>query len=66
MKMGGELLRVRTGDDGVARLAIPKLDAIRNPHHTIQIVARFNADRSDPDYKPAMTSEFEFYSDLVH
>jgi hypothetical protein len=66
MKMGGETARVHTGEDGVARLAIPRLDAISNPHHTIQVVARFNADRSDPDYKPAMTPEFEFYSDLMH
>jgi hypothetical protein len=66
MKAGGELMRVRTGAGGLARFDIARLDAIRNQHYSYQLVARFNADRSDPDYKPAITPEFEFYADLTH
>ena len=62
MKMGGELLRVRTGSDGTARVVLPRLDTITYIHHAIQLVARFNADRGDPDYKPAQTPQFQFYS----
>ncbi len=66
MKMGGETIRVTTGSDGAAHVAIPRLDAITYIHHAIQLVARFNADRRDPDYKPAQTLEFQFYSNQVY
>jgi hypothetical protein len=57
---------VSTGGDGTAHVAIPRLDAITYIHHDIQLVARFNADRRDPDYKPAQTMQFEFYSNSVY
>jgi hypothetical protein len=66
MKTGGETIRVSTGGDGTAHVAIPRLDAITYIHHDIQLVARFNADRRDPDYKPAQTLEFQFYSNQVY
>jgi hypothetical protein len=62
MKMGGELIRVRTNAKGIAGVAIPRLDTIEYIHHYIQLVARFNWDHHDPDYKPAQTPQFQFYS----
>ncbi len=66
MRMGGETIRVTTGNDGIARVGIPRLDAITYIHHDIQLIARFNADRRDPEYKPAQTLEFQFYSNQVY
>lgn len=62
MAMGGETIRVRSGADGTARVSIPRLDSITSIHHSIQLIARFNHDRSDAAYKPALTPQFEFYS----
>ncbi len=64
MKLGGETIRASTGADGSARVSIPRLDSVESIHHSIQLVARFNASRQDPEYKPAMTPQFEFYSNL--
>jgi hypothetical protein len=64
MSAGGETIRVTSSKDGLARISLPALDANQSIHHSIQLVARFNADRRDPDYKPAMTPEFEFYTNL--
>jgi hypothetical protein len=64
MRMGGETIRVTTGADGTARVAITRLNSIESINHSTQLLARFNADRRDPDYKPAMTPQFEFYSNL--
>jgi len=62
MKMGGELITVRSGADGKARVAIPHLDEVENTHYSYQLVARFNPGKTDPDYKPAQTPQFEFYA----
>ena len=62
MQMGGVLIQERTDADGRVRVDLPHLDG-RGIHHSIQFVVRFNADRSDPDYKPCQTCQFEFYSD---
>ena len=59
--MGGHFIRVLTGPDGKAYVDLSHLDAIQDPHRSIQLVARFNADRSDPDYKPYQSCQFEFY-----
>lgn len=66
MKMGGTLVRLQTGRDGAAHVVLPHLDGIRSIHHSTQLVARFNADRKDPRYKPAQTPQFEFYSRSAH
>jgi len=62
MKMGGETIRVRTNEQGIAHVVISRLDAITNIHHSIQLVVRFNTEGREPDYKPAQTPQFEFYS----
>ena len=62
LAMGGHLLKVRTGPGGKTHVDLSHLDAIENPHHSIQFVARFNPDRADPEYKPYRTCQFEFYS----
>jgi hypothetical protein len=59
MAMGGEVITSRTGPDGKARVALPHLDKIEDPHANYQIAARFNADRRDPDYQPAQSLEWE-------
>ena len=66
MKKGGEVIRVRTDKQGMAQVTIPRLDRIENIHHSSQIVARFNADRSNLQYKPAQTPMFEFYSNMAY
>jgi hypothetical protein len=66
MKIGGEVLRVRTDENGIARVSLPQLDEVESPHHTTQIVVRYNADRGDPDYKAAQTPQFEFYSKQIY
>lgn len=55
MAQGGHLLRVCTDADGRARLDLSHLDAIEDTHHSIQFVARFNTDGTDPAYKPYQT-----------
>ncbi|MSO22670.1 MAG: hypothetical protein EXQ58_05325 [Acidobacteria bacterium] len=62
MKLGGETLKGKTDARGIVRTEIPRLDQITNIHHSIQLVARFNADRRDPDYQPVQTPQCEFYS----
>ncbi|MFH1006923.1 MAG: sialidase family protein [Candidatus Latescibacterota bacterium] len=62
MREGGELLRANTDDRGIARFDIPRLDAIRNIHYCYKLVARFNADRSDPGYTPVQSPELQFYA----
>lgn len=62
MSMGGRTIRVRTDDNGAAVVRLPELDRIVDIHHSIQLVARFNSDRSDPQYQEAQTPMFENYS----
>ena len=66
MKMGGHLLHLRTTTDGTARADLPELNGIENPHHSYQLIARFNADKRDADYKPVETSLFEFYANASY
>ena len=61
MEMGGTLIRARTGADGEAHVRLPELDQVEEVHVSYQLVARFNNDRSDPDYKPAQTAQLEQY-----
>lgn len=62
MRMGGKLVRLTTDSDGRATLALPEFDETTDIHHAIQIVARFNADRSDPGFLPAQSLQYMFYS----
>lgn len=62
MKMGGTLLRLRTRKDGTALVELDQLDKITDVHHSVQMIARFNLDRSDPNFKPAQTPQFEPYT----
>jgi hypothetical protein len=62
MKMGGTLLKVRTERNGNATVDLPHLNAIESIHHSYQLVARFNPNRTDPDFKPAQTAQLEFYA----
>ena len=62
MKMGGKIIKARTDRDGKAHVAMPDLDKIDELHMTYQFVVRFNADRSDPDYRPAQTRQLMFYA----
>jgi hypothetical protein len=70
MAAGGTLYRLRTGIDGTARLNLSHLDDLSGRplpyepiHHSYQLVARFNPDRSSPDFQPACLPQLEFYAD---
>ena len=63
MEMGGHIIKARTGPDGKAHISLPeKYDTITNIHLSYQLVVRFNADRSDPDYQPAQSAQLELYA----
>jgi hypothetical protein len=62
MRRGGKLVQGATDQRGIARFHLPEFDAVTNPHLSYQLFARFNADRSYPDFKPASTSLCEFYA----
>lgn len=62
MKQGGKLLKAQTDRTGKAQFRLPEYDNVKNIHLSYQLFARFNADRSDPDYKPAATPQIEFYA----
>ena len=62
MEAGGNRLKLCTNSDGKAHVDLPHLNAVENEHHSIQFVARFNADHPDPAHKPCQTCQFEFYS----
>ena len=62
MEMGGELTKLRTGPDGKAHLELPHFDAVESIHLSYQLIARFNMDRADADYKPAQSPQMEFYA----
>jgi hypothetical protein len=65
IQAGGTLIKVRTNEDGKARVDLSHLDAITDPHHSIQFIARYNADYSDPGFKPCQTCQFGFYSNAA-
>jgi len=68
MTLGGKRLKAKTDSMGNAHFSLPDLDKIADEnklkelHHSIQVVARFNADRSIPEYKSAQTPQMEFYT----
>ncbi|NJD03069.1 MAG: exo-alpha-sialidase [Ruminiclostridium sp.] len=62
MKMGGELIRVQTGDDGKAHVKLSQFDKIDYIHHCIKLVASFNTDGKYNEYKPARSLQYQFYS----
>ena len=64
MAMGGTRIVLRTDARGAARVDLSHLDG-RGPHHTIQLVARFNADRADAEYQPCQTCQLECYTSAV-
>jgi hypothetical protein len=74
-RAGGRMLTARTDASGQARIALPDLQTdpdigraylhmgdIEPRHFSYQLVARFNADRTDPEYLPAQTPQLEFYA----
>ncbi|MFA6111877.1 MAG: sialidase family protein [Candidatus Latescibacterota bacterium] len=61
MAAGGVRLRSRTDAAGRARFDLAPLDAVIDPHRSIQLIARFNTDRADPAYLPSQTCQFEVY-----
>jgi len=62
MQQGGRLLTARTDARGIARVSLPEFDKVEYIHLSYQLVARFNIERADPDYKPAQTPQLEFYA----
>ncbi|MFN0165921.1 MAG: sialidase family protein [Bryobacteraceae bacterium] len=66
IKMGGRLLNLRTAADGSAHVNLPEMDSVADPHHSYQLIARFNADKRDTEFKPAQTALFEFYANSVY
>lgn len=64
MKMGGKILKVRTGMDGKTYINLPHLEKINinNIHLSYQFIVRFNFEYKYPDYKPAQTPQLEFYA----
>ena len=62
MKLGGKLISAATNGAGQARFVLAEFDGKTSVHDSYQLFARFNADRSDPDYKPVSTPQCEFYA----
>ncbi|MBL8852109.1 MAG: exo-alpha-sialidase [Planctomycetaceae bacterium] len=63
IQAGGTLIRATTDDDGVAHVQLPaKYDQTTDPHLSYQLIARFNANRADPAYKPSQTPQLEYYA----
>lgn len=62
MRRGGQRMALRTDAAGNAALALPQFDRLSREHHTIQIAARFNAERRVPGFLPAETFLYEFYT----
>lgn len=62
MADGGHRLVRRTDASGVARVELPEFDAVRDPHVSYQLIARFNADGAERSLKPAQTPQFNFYA----
>lgn len=63
MRAGGTVMRPKTDASGQAHVKLPdEFDKITDQHVSYQLVARFNADGADPDYKPCQTPQIEFYA----
>jgi hypothetical protein len=63
MQSGGTLLRVTTDEQGRAQVQLPEnYDQTTDPHLSYQLIARFNANRADPVYKPSQTPQLEYYA----
>ena len=62
MKKGGKTVSVRTDATGKARLDLPEFDGTASIHASYQMVIRFNADHTYPDYNSAQLPQLEFYA----
>jgi len=62
MRQGGRLLTACTDANGIAHVSLPEFDVVEDIHLSYQLVARFNPDRTDPDYQPAQSLQFELYA----
>jgi hypothetical protein len=62
MQAGGKRVAAATDAAGKARFVLAEFDGRTDPHHSYQLFARFNADRSDAQYMPAATPQCEFYA----
>ncbi|MFH1570554.1 MAG: sialidase family protein [Gemmatimonadota bacterium] len=60
MARGGHRLELRTDADGRALADLSHLQAA-DPHRSIQLVARFNADGQYREHKPCQSCQFEHY-----
>ena len=59
VEMGGTLIQERTGAHGKVHIALAHLDEIEPGRTAYQFIAKFNADRSDAEHKPAQTPQWE-------
>lgn len=62
VKVGGRSVRLRTCPDDKAQLTLQEFDGIRDLSFPYQMIVRFNADRTDQDYKPAQLPQLEWYA----
>jgi hypothetical protein len=62
IQMGGKLLKARTDSNGAAHVSLPEMEEVTYIHLSYQFVVRFNADRSDPEYRPVETLQHQFYA----
>ena len=70
MKAGGRLLKTVTDSQGIAHVALPEFDdpdyihrdwpGSQEVHFIYQLIARFNHDYADPEYKPVQSCQFSF------
>ncbi|MBI3919855.1 MAG: hypothetical protein HY318_00455 [Armatimonadetes bacterium] len=62
MKVGGTTLKVVTDAKGLARVSVPEMDNMTDRHAHYLVIAGFNADGRDSEYKPAQTPQLLFYA----
>ncbi len=66
LPLPGETLTLRTDVQGKAHVALPDaFDEVEDRHAAYTVRATFNADRTDPDFKPARAPSMHFYA-LAH
>lgn len=63
MKTGGRSVRAMTDENGVAVVDLStEMNSIQSIHQSYQLIARFNAEGTYPDCKPAQTAEINLYA----